>query len=80
MLDKMYEDMIISFLQKNYPVSRIKVNGRFKRAIVLDDGAYFLSDSNSTKPLKTKLINTLKTIFDCDANNSFRLITSALNI
>ena len=56
MLDKEYNDLIVKFLQRNYPVSRIKVNSRFKRAIVLDDGAYLLSDGESARPLKTKLI------------------------
>ena len=80
MLNKTDEEMIIKFLQRNYPVSRIKLNNRFKRAIVLDDGAYMLSDGNSARPLKTKLIATLKTVFDCDATNAYRLISYALNI
>jgi hypothetical protein len=80
MLNKTDEEMIVKFLQRNYPVSRIKLNNRFKRAIVLDDGAYMLSDGNSARPLKTKLIATLKTVFDCDATNAYRLISHALNI
>ena len=80
MLDNEYNDLIVKFLQRNYPVSRIKVNSRFKRAIVLDDGAYLLSDGESARPLKTKLIQTLKTVFDCDANTANSLISQALNI
>lgn len=80
MLNKIDEEMIVKFLQRNYPISRIKSNNRFKRAIVLDDGAYILSDGNSAKPLKTKLIAILKIIFDCDATISSFLISKALNI
>ncbi len=80
MLDNEYNNLIVKFLQKNYPVSRIKVNSRFKRAIVLDDGAYLLSDGESARPLKTKLIQTLKTVFDCDTNTANSLISQALNI
>jgi len=80
MINKIDEEMIVKFLQRNYPVSRIKQNNRFKRAIVLDDVAYMLSDINSSKPLKTKLIATLKIIFDCDATNAYRLISQALSI
>ena len=80
MLDKQYHALIVKFLQRNYPVSRIKVNSRFKRAIVLDDGAYLLSDGNAARPLKTKLISTLKTVFDCEPNTALVLISQALNI
>ena len=67
----MYTDvdkkLMLKFLERNYPVSRIKDKHRFKRAILMDNGfAYHLSDKNTHKPLKYALAETLRKIFDCD--------------
>lgn len=80
MFNKKFEDLVTRFLQLNYPVSRVKVDRRFKRAIVLDDGVYFLSDANSSKLLKTKLIAILTKVFDLDPVICTKLINSSLNI
>lgn len=59
--------LMFKFLEKNYPVSRVKHKMRFKRAIILDDGThYFLSDPSSQKQLMFKFMDILKQVFDCD--------------
>ena len=77
-MDKVYENLIIKFVQRNYPVSRIKTNNRFKRGIVFDDGAYLFSDG--TMQIKTRLIGILKKVFDCQTNEAIEIIDKALNI
>lgn len=61
------EKMILKFLERNYPVSRVKTNMRFKRAIILDNGNhFFLSEINSRNTLKMALLETLNTVFSYD--------------
>jgi len=73
--------LMLKFLEKNYPVSRIKNGLRFKRAIVLDNGnAYHLSNPNSLNQLRHALADTLKLIFDCDSVMIYSVIDSFLPI
>ena len=65
----MYTDidkkLMLKFLERNYPVSRIKDKQRFKRAIVIDnDTIYYLSDQTSHKQLKFSLVEILQKIFN----------------
>ena len=74
-------NMMLVFLKKNYPVSRIKDNGRFKRAIILDDGIiYHLGIESQHRNLKNKLISIIKTIFYCDEETSKNVIKNFLQI
>ncbi len=73
--------MMLNFLKRNYPVSRIKDGFRFKRAIIMDDGnVYNLSDNLQHKSLINNLINTLDVIFYCDYETSNKLIKEFLGI
>lgn len=63
MLYEQDKELILKFLTKNYPVYRIKHNVYFKRAIILDDNTYFLSDEKSLKTLYFKLLDILKIVF-----------------
>jgi hypothetical protein len=63
------KQMVLDFLERNYPVSRVKHNMRFKRAITLDNGlSFFLSDKNSHIHLKLQLTEQLRLIFSYDEN------------
>jgi len=67
----MYSDvdikMMFKFLERNYPVSRVKYKMRFRRAIVLDDGSiYVLSDPSAQTQLMFNLFEILKQVFNCD--------------
>ena len=63
MLYEQDKELILKFLTKNYPVYRIKHKVYFKRAIVLDDDIYYLSDEKSLKSLYFKLLDILKIVF-----------------
>jgi hypothetical protein len=80
MVDEKYDEFIISFLSRNYPIVRIKHRNRFKRAIMLDDGAHLLSDSNSNLIIRRKLTEVLKIVFNYNPQLSDKLIKKALNI
>jgi 23S rRNA G2069 N7-methylase RlmK/C1962 C5-methylase RlmI len=74
-------NMMIRFLQRNYPVIRIKDDKRFKRAIIFDNGAtYFLSDEHSHIQLRLNLVQTLKTVFYCDEQSSRAVLKEFLNL
>lgn len=80
MLNEIDTNMMLSFLQKNYPVSRIKDGGRFKRAIILDDGViYHLSIESQHRSLIIHLIQTVKEIFYCDDETSKVVVKKFLN-
>ena len=81
MLSEIDTDMMLKFVKRNYPVSRIKDNGRFKRAILLDDGhVYHLGNKNQHNLLITKLVDILMKIFYCDDITSFNVVKNFLNI
>ena len=67
MLTDIDKQLMLKFLTRNYPVSRIKHNMRFKRAIIFDDGSiYLLSDDSKHQLIKYKLLDTIKKVFACD--------------
>lgn len=78
--NKELDEIILEFIRKNYCVSRIKQNARFKRAIVIDDTTYMLSDKHTTFAIKQRIVNHLKIIFDCSAYEAELFITKSLNI
>ncbi len=80
-MDSFDTNIMLRFLERNYPVSRIKHNMRFKRAIILDDGVpYFLSDENSHIQLRLHLDQILRTVFSCDDTTRKIVVKSFLNI
>lgn len=80
-MDNLDNELILRFLERNYPVSRVKHNMRFKRAITLDNGvSYFLSDENSHIQLKLQLDQILRTVFYCDETTRKTALKSFLNI
>lgn len=79
--DKIFNDMITKFLTTNYPVSRIKSEGRFKRAIIIEgEQPYLLNDKSSVFKVKARLLKTLLVVFDCDVNLANELISKSINI
>ena len=73
--------LMLKFLERNYPVSRIKLNFRFKRAIVLDNGgAFILSDLSNLNKLKYELVDTLIKVFNCDEATSRAVLDNFLRL
>jgi hypothetical protein len=80
-MNQLDTNMMMRFLERNYPVSRVKDNMRFKRAIILDNGtSYFLSDEHSHIQLRLQLNQILKTVFYCDENTSRTVLKEFLNL
>ena len=75
-LISMNEKLLLEFLTKVYPVKRIKLNNKFHRSIILDDGTiFYLKDEGSKKLVKIKLYTSLKYL----TNASDNLINVTLN-
>jgi hypothetical protein len=81
MQDTKEKELMLKFLNRNYPVHRIKNNSRFKRTIVMENGeSYILSDKKSTKELYTKLIDVLKTVFSSTEETNKDVLKNFLNL
>jgi hypothetical protein len=74
------KQLMITFLERNYPISRIKVNFKFRRGIVLEKGVYLLHDKSSRIFLKVELIKILKTVFSCDESICAKVSSNFLNL
>jgi len=80
-MNEFEKHMMMKFLERNYPVSRVKDNMRFKRAIILDNGiSYFLGDEQSHLQLRLQLNQILKTVFYCDEKSSRTVLKQFLNM
>ena len=72
---------MLKFLNRNYPVHRIKNNMRFKRTIILENGeSYILSDKKNTKELYNRLIEILKTVFSTTEEVNKDVLKNFLNL
>ena len=73
MNNKDMETLILKFLQRYYPVSRIKIINKlqqkpvFRRGILFDDGyIYELSDKVAFNKLYYALVGIIKKVFACN--------------
>lgn len=73
--------LMMKFLNRNYPVKRVKINGKFKRTIIIEYNQYYqLSDKNSFKLLYSKLYDILKLIFDTEDSQIKYALNEFLNV
>lgn len=73
--------LIQFYLSKNYPVQRIKNNGKFKRCVVFDNGKmYLLSNQNDKLSLKKEMISDLIIVFGFNNLVSSNVISQYLKI
>jgi hypothetical protein len=81
MQDTKEKELMLKFLNRNYPVHRIKNKTRFKRTIILENGeSYILSDKKNTQELYNKLIEILKTIFSTTEEINKDVLKNFLNL
>jgi hypothetical protein len=81
MQDTKEKELMLKFLNRNYPVHRIKNNMRFKRAIILENGeSYILSDKKNTKELYNRLIEILRTVFSTTEEVNKDVLKNFLNL
>ena len=72
-------ELIQKYLNKNYPVQRLKYNGKFKRAILFDNGNTYLLSNNNDKPyLKKEMVKTIETVFGFNFEETNILISKYL--
>ena len=79
--DDINKQMMLKFLERHYPVIRVKFNNRFKRAVMLDGGEIFmLGDEFHKIQLKTKLIEILNLVFYCKTEISLSVLNNFLTL
>lgn len=81
MLEIQEKDMMLRFLQRNYPTYRLKHNMRFKRTIILDDGqSYHLSNKENQIRLFYGLLEVLRIVFYSDEDLSRNVVKEFLHM
>lgn len=61
------EKLMIKFINRYYPVTRYKINKKFKRTLLFDDGQiYQLSNKKEMDQAYHRIIDILKLVFNCD--------------
>lgn len=68
------------FLVMGYPVMRIKLNGKFKRAIFIENRYYYLSDKSELNELTHKLFEILVVVFNSTHDDNLNVIKKYLNL
>jgi hypothetical protein len=72
-------ELVKKYLQMNYPVQRLKHNGKFKRAILFDSGkTYMLSDKNDKPYLKKEMVSNIEIVFGFNSEETSKLISQYL--
>lgn len=80
-MDEVLKKLMFSYLYKNYPVVRLKYNGRFKRSIIFDDGTvFYIGEKAHTIIFIEKFVKSLSTVFNCDETIARIVVKSFLNI
>ena len=72
-------DLILKFLGRNYPITKIKVDGRFRRGVMVEGTGYPLSHVQSYLALEHKLLSILAQVFDCTEKSNHQLLRFFLN-
>jgi hypothetical protein len=72
-------ELIQKYLNRNYPVQRLKHKGKFKRAIIFDDGrTYMLSNKNDKPFLKKEMISSIEIVFGFNSEEISNLVSQYL--
>lgn len=79
MNDNYFDDMMVKFIIRHFPIARIKFNDRFRRGVIIDGTPCLLIDAN-IMIIKQKLITILNTVFNVDKITALRIISKSLNI
>ena len=74
------KQLMLKFLEKNFPISRVKHFDKFRRAIILDSGTYILSDEGQHRQLKFQLVVILKKVFYIDDATAKAVLSNFLNL
>jgi len=81
MLNIQEKNLMLKFLQRNFPTHRLKHNAKFKRTIILDNGETFhLNDKSKSKTLYHKLSKILNVVFDSNDLTNDIVLKDFLNL
>lgn len=70
--DDLIKSLIFKYLRMYYPIDRVKINGKFKRAIIVDNKVYSISsDKNS---FLSEIILKISNSFNISENDSKSII------
>lgn len=75
---KLFSNLITSFLNRNFPVTRVKYNYKFKRAIIINSKIYLVNGQDSLSIIAPKLIKIVKDVFNYDESTSIEIINNFL--
>ena len=79
MMTKKDLELIQKYLNRNYPVQRLKYDGKFKRAILFDNGnTYLLSNKNDKPYLKKEMVRATETVFGFNSEETNILVSQYL--
>lgn len=70
--DDLIKSLIFKFLIMYYPIDRVKINGKFKRAIIVEDKVY--SISNEKNSFLTQIISKISNSFNISESDSKSII------
>ena len=77
MFTEIDKQLMLKFLSINYPIARVKLNNKFKRAIIVDNsGVYLFSKDVNQESLRYKMIQTLSYVFNCDEPTSKAVLSN----
>lgn len=79
-LSKKEIELVMKFLSNNYPFKRLKVNGLFKRVILINNDSFLLNNKNSKNQLANELISIIRKVFAIDTIEATPLVKLYLNL
>jgi len=75
MISNIDKKLILKYMEQNYHVSRIKINNRFKRGVILDNGDVFLlGDKQSYQQIKPIIIKNLSEVFHVKGDDLIQIV------
>lgn len=74
------EYIILKFLKRSYPITRVKHAKKFKRGIILNNTTYLIGNESSKLQLQFKLIDKLNLIFGYPKDKSEIILNKFLNL
>lgn len=75
------EDFMLNFLTRNYPITRLKYQNKFRRGIKLDNGnIHLLKNTELNLRLQVDLISILEIIFNYDHKTNVSVVKTYLNL
>jgi hypothetical protein len=80
-MDEVLKRLITSYLHKNYPVVRLKYNGKFKRSIIFDDGTvFYIGNITHNIIFIPKFVKNICKVFNCEEPIARIIVENFLNI